>query len=119
MTPAGGRNFGTTQRVLISGAVYNDANGSATRNSGESGLSGWRVYLDADNDGRFDGGERSVLTDASGNYRFTNLAAGTYRVRVVQQTGWRLTTPTTGLHFLTLGSGRTATGKLFGLRRVV
>jgi protocatechuate 3,4-dioxygenase beta subunit len=114
---ASGRNFGNTQKVLISGTVFSDANGDRVRQRTEPALPGRRVFLDADNDGRFDSGERSVLTDASGNYRFTNLSAGTYRVRVVPQTGWRLTAPTGGLHLLTLASGRTATGKLFGLRR--
>ena len=113
-----GRNFGNTQKVLISGTVFTDANGDRLRQRSEVGLSGWRVYVDADNDGRLDSGERSVLTDASGKDRFMNLAPGTYRVRVVRPAGWQLTAPTGGLHFVTLGSGRTATGRLFGARRI-
>ena len=114
---SGGRNFGTTQRVLISGAVYNDANGSGSRNSGESGLSGWRAYLDADRDGRFDSGERSVLTDSSGNWSFRDLLAGTYVVRVVQQSGWTRTAPSGGSFTITLTSGQSSTGRLFGQRQ--
>ena len=89
----GFRFFATTRNVLISGTVFNDANNDARKNSGEAGLLNWRVYIDADNDGRFDSGEKSVLTDSSGNYRFTSLAAGTHRVRIVQQPAWTRTTP--------------------------
>ena len=53
---ATGRNFGSTQRVLISGGVFNDANGDRVRQSTEAGLANWRVYLDADRDGVFDAG---------------------------------------------------------------
>jgi hypothetical protein len=53
--PAGGtatnQRIGHTQRVLISGTVFNDANGDRAKNSGEVGLSGWRVFIDADLDG--------------------------------------------------------------------
>jgi hypothetical protein len=59
-----------------------------------------------------------MLTDASGNYSFKDLVAGTYRVRVVQQSGWTRTTPTAGYHSITLTSGQTSTGRLFGERRV-
>ncbi|HZN70011.1 MAG TPA: SdrD B-like domain-containing protein [Tepidisphaeraceae bacterium] len=103
--------------MLISGTVFNDANNDARKNSGEAGLLNWRVYIDADNDGRFDSGEKSVLTDGSGNYRFTSLAAGTHRVRILQQSAWTRTTPTSGVHTLTLATGAIATDKHFGQRR--
>jgi hypothetical protein len=112
------KRFGFTQRILISGTVFNDANGDRAKNSGEVGLSGWRVFVDADADGVFDSTERSVLTDSSGNWSFKTLAAGTYRIRVVQQSGWSRTTPTAGYHGVTLSSGGTSTGKLFGQRRI-
>ena len=112
-----GRNFGMTRKVRISGTVFNDANGDRVRNAAEGGLAGWRVYLDADNDGVRDAGEVSVLTDSLGNYRFDNLAAGTYVVREVLQSGWTRTSPTGGSHTVTLASGAVATGKSFGNRR--
>ena len=112
-----GKNFGVTQKVLISGTVFNDLDGDRVRDSGEAGLSGWRVFVDADLDGVFDSTEKSVLTDSSGNWSFKDLAAGTHRVRVLQQTGWTRTTPTSGYHSVTLTSGQTSTGRLFGERR--
>ena len=80
-------------------------------------MSGWRVFVDKDKDGIFDAGENSVLSDSSGNWKFKTLAAGSYTIRVVQQSGWVRTTPTTGTFAVTLSSGGSATGKLFGEKR--
>ena len=110
--------FAFTQRVLISGTVFNDLDGDTVRDSGELGLASWRVFIDSDSDGIWDSTERSVLTDGSGNWSFKDLIAGTYRVRVVQQTGWTRTTPSVGYHGVTLTSGQTSTGKLFGEKHV-
>ena len=115
-----GYNFGNTQRVLISGTVFNDLNANGKKDSGEAGLSVWRVFIDSDNDGTWDSTEKSVQTDGSGNFSFTTLPAGTYRLRVVQQSGWKRTTPTLngGSLVITLGSGGTSTGNLFGEKTV-
>ena len=113
-----GRNFGGTQKVLISGNVFNDANGNGVKNTGELGLANWRVFVDSNLDGIWQNTEASVLSDSSGNWKFTNLAAGTYRVRVVQQAGWTRTTPSVGYHAVTLVSGGISTGRLFGERRI-
>ena len=104
--------------MLISGSVFNDANGDKLRNSGEAGLSGWRVFVDKDKDGVLDAGENSVLSDSAGNWKFRTLAAGSYALRIVQQTGWTRTTPAGGAFAVTLGSGATTSGKLFGEKRV-
>jgi len=54
----------------------------------EPGLPNWTIYLDLNNNGTLDAGEPSTLTDANGNYAFTNLQPGNYIVREVPQTGW-------------------------------
>jgi len=110
-------DFLLTQKAQISGVVFTDADGDGTRDGGEAGLSAWRVFIDADNDGVFDSTEKSVLTDASGNWTLGNLSAGTYRVRVVQQTGWTRTTPTGGSYSVTVAAGASSTGNAFGERR--
>lgn len=115
---ATGKNFGNTQKILISGSVFNDADGDRVKDSTEAKLSGWRVFIDADGDGIYDSGEKSVLTDTSGNFSFKSLAAGTYNVRVVQQSGWTRTTPTSGYFSITLSAGASSTGKLFGERKI-
>lgn len=76
----------------IGGTVFHDVDGNGTQNS-EPGLGFWTVYLDADNDGVYDAGERKALTDTNGNYRFTNLAAGNYTVAFKPLDGFTTTVP--------------------------
>ncbi|MDB5322134.1 MAG: Cna B-type [Phycisphaerales bacterium] len=114
----GSKNFGNTQRVAISGSLFNDLNRNLRRDTGELGLAGWKIFLDTDGDGVLDTNERSFLTDAAGNWAFKDLAAGAYRVRVLKPAGWNLTTPAGGLFTLTLGSGQSAGSKLFGAAKI-
>jgi subtilisin-like proprotein convertase family protein len=56
--------------------------------SGDTGvLNGWSITIA--------GGERFTTTDASGNYLFEDVPAGSYIVREVQQPGWEQTADTT------------------------
>jgi hypothetical protein len=112
-----GINFADTQKVLIAGSVFNDANSNKVKDSGEAGLSGWRVYFDLNNDGKFESNEPSTLTDSSGNYYFGTLSANTFHIRVVPPTGitgFSTTTPTGGVYTFTLGSGALTLNKIFG-----
>src|SRR5436189_1198963 len=52
-----GTNFGYTRNVLITGSVFNDFSGDGIRNFGETGLGGWRIFIDRNNNGLFDAGE--------------------------------------------------------------
>ena len=100
--PAGSNNFYTPQ-----GRLFDADNGGTTAQctfiqncGGNSSISG-SVYSDRDNDGKKDAGEAGIAnvkvvltgtssigqkvkialyTDASGNYKFTGLKAGTYKV---------------------------------------
>lgn len=77
----------------ISGQKFQDTNANGVKDSGEPGLQGWTIFIDYNFNGILDTGEPSVLTDANGNYSFTNLNNGTaYRIREVQQAGWVHTT---------------------------
>jgi LPXTG-site transpeptidase (sortase) family protein len=49
---------------------------------GEIGISGVRIYVDMNNNNIYDVGEANAITNASGNYSITGLAAGTYTVQV-------------------------------------
>ena len=80
---AGDLEFGNFQLGEISGAVFADADRSASQNPGEAGVAGQTVYLDANDNGQLDEGERSTLSDALGGFRFEALAAGTVTVRTV------------------------------------
>jgi ELWxxDGT repeat protein len=90
------RHFGVTRNILVTGTVFMDANRSGAMDPAESGLSAWRVFVDADGDGVLDDDEYSVLTDAEGRYSIGVLAGGTYQVRVVGNVNYRPTTPAGG-----------------------
>jgi hypothetical protein len=77
----------------ISGRLFDDANNNKVRDSGEGALANWRVYLDQNRNGVRDTGEASKLTDANGNYSFTDLAPGTYFVEEELASGFVQTSP--------------------------
>src|SRR5262249_26346274 len=108
--PAGSNNFYTPQGRLISadnggtqacppnggditGTKFEDHNGNGIRDTGDQGLAGWQVYIDANNNGQLDPGEDRTFTPADGTYRFGDGAPGNYKIREVQQSGWVNTTP--------------------------
>jgi hypothetical protein len=97
-------NLGATTGTL-SGRVVRDVNGDGIHNASEGGLSGWTVFLDGDNDGVLEPGEINAPTDANGDWLITNLPAASYNVRVVQQTGWLRTAPTSGVYVVNVTSG--------------
>ncbi len=79
--------------AAIHGVQWNDRNGNGVQDAGEPGLAGVTVYLDQNRNGRLDAGELSTITDANGNYAFTNLAPGTYAVAIAPPIGWQQTSP--------------------------
>src|SRR4051794_3374066 len=46
-------------------------------------LPGYKVYLDRNSNGRLDSSERFTRSDEKGNYRFEDVAAGDYTLRIV------------------------------------
>src|SRR5690606_4144741 len=81
-----------TQGSALTGTVYNDANRDGVRGgSGEPGLAGLTVYVDANNNGQFDPGELSTTTAANGSFSLT-VGAGNHRVSVVAPEGFNFTT---------------------------
>jgi hypothetical protein len=102
----------------IKGIAFADDNGDGIRQASELLQAGWTMYVDADNDSVFDSTEKSAVTDATGTYTFSGLSAGTHRVREVVKSGYRMTSPTTGYHLVTLSTSSSAiTGKNFGNTR--
>ncbi|MDF3131302.1 SdrD B-like domain-containing protein, partial [Kiritimatiellaeota bacterium B1221] len=80
-------DFGYQQQdARIGDFVWNDLNGDGVQDAGEPGLSGVTVYLDLNSNGVLDGGEPNEVTNGSGAYDFTGLAAGTYSVQVDENT---------------------------------
>lgn len=72
---AGARNTATLAK--LGDRVWNDVNGNGFQDSGEPGIPGVSVFL-LDNTGAV---IKNTVTDANGFYLFTDLAAGTYKVR--------------------------------------
>ena len=66
--------------ITISGQKFNDLDGDGVKDVGEPGLQGVTIRLDKGSDGVVDA---STTTDSNGNYSFTNLGPGVYRIREV------------------------------------
>ena len=79
--------------ATITGTLWTDTDGSTTFNTGESPLKAATVFIDANANGHFDTGEPTQLTDKSGMYQFTDVAAGDYLIGALAPTGTGQTTP--------------------------
>jgi hypothetical protein len=81
-------NFGAYALVpsTISGAVFNDMDGDATRDPQEPGLPGVAVHLGGD-------AIKSAVSDNSGRYTFDGLDSGSYQVRIIMNSHLRQTYP--------------------------
>jgi Ca2+-binding RTX toxin-like protein len=91
--------------ALLLGTVFNDLDEDGERETGEPGLPGFVVYLDANDDGVLNNAipgrdnvadaqslEEFAVSDLRGEYAF-GVQKGTYFVRQVPQGEWRLTSP--------------------------
>jgi uncharacterized protein (DUF2141 family) len=102
----------------IGGHVFDDRNANQTRDGGEAVLPGFTVFIDQNHNGRRDGGERMTVTNGAGEYRFSNLAAGDYLVRVELMPGYRQTKPSgRGGQAVSLKAGQNVTDRGFGVTR--
>jgi protocatechuate 3,4-dioxygenase beta subunit len=110
-------DFGTTQRVRISGFYFGDTDGDGVWDANEDGQSGKTMYLDSDNDGVKDAGEMTSVTDETGYYSFIGLdsSVGTYHVRRDGlPSGYHLTVPSSGVYDIVVSAGTTYDNKNFG-----
>jgi protocatechuate 3,4-dioxygenase beta subunit len=91
ITPAvdPGLAFGNFKASSISGQVFQDVDGSGVLKGGDPALAGWQVQLIDPSSGKVLSTSNS---DSGGNYSFTNLGPGTFRLREVVQTGYVQTT---------------------------
>ena len=112
----GGKNFANVQASgpsSISGNVYNDIDGTGTLHTSSNALANWRVYLDSNNNGQYDPGEPTAITDSAGSYTIAGLTPGSYTLRDVVQPTWYATAPESGSRPISLGSGQSLTGQNF------
>ncbi|MEG4327609.1 SdrD B-like domain-containing protein [Microcoleus sp. herbarium5] len=71
----------------IIGCKYLDVDNDGFRDGSEPPMENVRIYIDANNNGELDAGDTSTLTDRNGEYRFTNLQPGLYRIREERANG--------------------------------
>lgn len=114
--PAGANEPGN-----ILGVVYSDGNENRLRDLGEVGIPGFRVYIDADEDGRYDAGEQYAITSSNGSFLLSDVPPGIVRIDVeienegTDDASWVLTAPLAGFRLVQLGPGGTVSGVQFGL----
>ena len=77
----------------IEGVKFEDVNGNSRRDTGESGLQGWTIFIDTNGNDTLDAGEQSTVTDTDGRYAFSGLLPGSYRIVEKVQAGWVQTAP--------------------------
>ena len=97
----------------IEGSKWNDVNANGIWDKGEEALAGRTIYIDSVTNGQLDPWEISTVTNADGQYTFSNLGPGEYAILEVNQTGWIQTFPTTP-YALNLKAGEKLTGINFG-----
>ncbi|GIW75101.1 MAG: hypothetical protein KatS3mg104_0164 [Phycisphaerae bacterium] len=111
-----GNNFGTTSKSTIGGYFFMDDDGDGVFDSGESGLSGRTMYIDANTNNAYDTGEATAQSDSTGYFQFTGLNSGTYRIRHDGlESGYSLTTPSAGYQSITVGTAVLNTTAIFGI----
>ena len=100
----------------LTGEVYNDLNGDGTPDGGEPGLAGWTIdLLDPSN-----AVIATAATDSTGTYAFTGVAAGSYTIAEVVQTGYVRTAPAApGTYAVTMAVNQAINNLLFGDFRTV
>src|SRR5262249_40961072 len=84
-----------------------------TKDTGDTNFASVTMFLDANKNGVKDSTEKTAVTDSSGNYKFTGLAAGTVRVREVVPAGFKVSSPSVGFFDVTLTTNQAVTGKNF------
>ena len=93
----------------ISGFVFNDLNKNNQRDTGESGIQNWQVFISGGNSD-----SASTVTDINGDFKFSGLDSGTYVINEEQRTGYLQTYPASGSYSVTVGAVDTVGGRNFG-----
>jgi secreted trypsin-like serine protease len=73
--------------AIVNGILFDDQNGNNLKDAGETGLFGWTVYNDANNNMVLDAGEFKTTTNSSGVYSLA-VTAGALHVRHLMNLGF-------------------------------
>jgi fimbrial isopeptide formation D2 family protein len=104
-TQATGYTFADIPRGGLSGTVFVDRNRNGTQEAGDTGLQNVTITV-KDSGGNVVG---TTTTDASGNYSFPSLPAGTYTVEETQPAGYGSSATTPNSQTVTIPSGGAGT----------
>ncbi len=106
----------------ISGTLFEDLIENASFDPGETGLSGWTVFLDANGNRLFDDEEVATTTDSDGRYAFADMPGfRNYTTRVDAPVGWEQVLPNRSSDLawdIFLPPGGNVSGRDYGFRRV-
>lgn len=81
--------------AVITGSVFHDADGSMRPDAGEVRLESRLAYIDANDNASLDVDETFAIADENGQFRFDDLATGSYAIRLFDgSAGQRQTFPT-------------------------
>jgi hypothetical protein len=94
----------------IGGIKFEDLNANGVRDPGEPGLAGFTITLTPSGGGA----ARTVVTDANGNFLFTDVPPGTFTLSETQRAGFSLTVPALNSISVTLASGGSSIANTFG-----
>jgi uncharacterized repeat protein (TIGR01451 family) len=87
------------RRCSAAGTKWLDNNADGTRDPGDIGLAGFRIYADLNDNRRYDDGEPFAITDEHGDYVIDDIrASGTYTLREEPTSAVPLTGPWTCSH---------------------
>jgi hypothetical protein len=101
-------DFGDFKLGSIAGFKFNDDNADGVLDGAEGYIQGWKLYLEG-------AAVESTSTDVGGQFAFTNVGPGSYRVLEEQSPNWYQTLPgAPGYYSATMQSGQTITGFGFG-----
>ncbi|GEM_PF-687144 len=85
--------LGESADGIVRGVIFNDVDGNGVQDSvaSEPGIGGLRVFVDKNDDGILNGGERSSVTAPDGSYTINQLRGDTHSVRVELPAGTQQT----------------------------
>ena len=102
-----------TSKAAISGIAFNDTDANGVYNNYDSLAAGKTIYLDANNNGRLDAGERATQSDDNGQFSFTGLKPGAYRIARVFFKGYASSTAAINVN---VKAGQTFSGIAIGAK---
>ena len=116
-------DFGNTQRALITGVMFEDNNGNGIQDPGDSPMRNQFVYVDANDNARFNGEvggvELRFITDDQGRYALSPTITPGVPTKIRVNFGFlgnlRATLPAGGVHVLNLNAGEVVSGVNFGV----